>query len=467
MNRLEAHRDEIAKAGNPFEDVDTAVQEHAEASAMRSFVLRIEAGAPAARVLRIDETTPSPLLVGSSQVCALQIHDARISRRHFSLEPAERGLRLRDLDSTNGTHVENVQVVEAVLEGGERIEIGSTVLRLERDRGRPAAELSTEAHFHGVFGASVRMRQLYPLFARLASSQIPIVLEGETGTGKEAVAEAIHAASPRAAGPFVVFDCTAAAQNLLESDLFGHERGAFTGAVGSRLGAFQQAQGGTLLIDEIGDLDLGLQPKLLRAIERMEVRPLGATHPVRVDVRLMAATRRDLDREVQDGRFRDDLFHRLAVARVELPPLRKRLGDISVLARHFWGELSGDNTDSSAREPPAELIRRWERDPWPGNVRQLRNAVARVLALGDSMAAFEASLRAPADSPLDFIEQVLRQRLPLPVARERVVHEFERRYLDDALRAHEGNVTHAARDSGIALRYFQLLRSRRKCEEPE
>src|SRR6185369_4554561 len=172
---------------------------------------------------------------------------------------------------------------------------------------------------------------------------------------------------------------------LLESELFGHEKGAFTGAATARAGLFQQAHGGTLLIDEIGDLDSAMQPKLLRAIERSQVRPLGGPQPVRVDVRIIAATRRDLDHEVQHGRFRDDLFHRLAVARIGLPPLRSRHGDIAVLARHFWSTLareSGRDAEAAAG-PPGELLWRWERDPWPGNVRQLRNAVARVLALGD------------------------------------------------------------------------------------
>src|SRR4029077_11022397 len=164
---------------------------------------------------------------------------------------------------------------------------------------------------------------------------VPVIIEGETGTGKEVLAESIHETSARAKGPFVVFACTTVPVNLVESELFGHERGAFTGAVAARKGVFEQAHGGTLLIDEIGDLDAALQPKLLRAIERSEIRRVGASHPTRVDVRILAATRRDLDREVQLGRFRDDLFHRLAVGRLELPPLRARRGDVALLARSF------------------------------------------------------------------------------------------------------------------------------------
>src|SRR5262245_60431404 len=188
------------------------------------------------------------------------------------------------------------------------------------------------------------------------------------------MAEALHEQGPRASQPFVVFDCTAVPPNLVESELFGHERGAFTGAVTQRKGVFEQAHGGTLLIDEIGDLDLPLQPKLLRAIERGEIRRVGADRWIRVDVRVLAATRRDLAREVQAGRFRDDLFHRLAVGRIELPPLRHRRGDVPLLARQVWRELGGD-----ARLLPAEILLKWEDYEWPGNVRELRNAVARQL----------------------------------------------------------------------------------------
>jgi DNA-binding NtrC family response regulator len=274
------------------------------------------------------------------------------------------------------------------------------------------------------------------------------------------LAEALHELGPRARGPFVVFDCTAVAPSLLESELFGHDKGAFTGATIARPGIFQQADGGTLLIDEIGDLELAMQPKLLRAIERSQVRPLGASHPVHVDVRVIAATRRNLDRCVQEGRFRDDLFHRLAVARVELPPLRRRSGDVAFLARHFWATLARDTgrVDEAVAGPPIELLRRWECEAWPGNVRQLRNAVARVLALGEAHAI---AAQSPPAADGDFLDRVIAEHLPLPLARERVVQELERRYLEAALARHGGAVTRAAKDSGIALRYFQLLRRRR------
>jgi transcriptional regulator with GAF, ATPase, and Fis domain len=270
--------------------------------------------------------------------------------------------------------------------------------------------------------------------------------------------------SPRGHGPFVVFDCTATPAQLMESDLFGHERGAFTGAASLRKGVFELAHGGTLLIDEIGELDAALQPKLLRAIERSEIRRVGSETVVRVDVRIIAATRRDLDKEVQSQRFRDDLFFRLAVGRIELPALRRRHGDVALLAHHFWVQLGGDPRNLSV-----DAIRRWEAQDWPGNVRQLRNAVARSLALGDLDAAPEsepapaAAARGTNDTPDGFLDAVIAERLPLPVARLRVVKEFEKRYIS-ALLAEHGTVARAAAASGIARRYFQLLRGGKRRE---
>ncbi len=302
-------------------------------------------------------------------------------------------------------------------------------------------------------GESPAMRRVYALCRRLAQSDVPVVVEGETGTGKEVLAEALHASGARAKAPFVVFDCTAVAPSLLESALFGHERGAFTGALAQRRGVFEQAHGGTLFIDEIGELEPTLQPKLLRAIERGEVQRVGSSRWDRVDVRIIAATRRDLDSEVQAGRFRDDLFFRLAVGRVELPPLRRRPGDIAVLARHFWHLIAGPG-----RPLPAGLVERLEARSWPGNVRELQNAIARHVAVGDLPEETVSPSRTASSDP---IERVLSMDLPLPRARAEVVEEFERRYVEAALHRCDGNVTRAAKASGLALRYFQILKARR------
>ena len=414
-----------------------------------AYALVVISGPDRGKTFTIDGGGPSRVYLGHSPTCEILLSDRRVSRRHAAFALSDGGLRLGDLDSTNGTFVDGVRVFDALLAGGEVVLAGETAIRVDR-AGEREVSLSAAECFGRVVGASAEMRRLYPLCETLAASDVPIVIEGETGTGKEALAEAIHEASPRAAGPFIVFDCTAAAPSLVESELFGHERGAFTGATATRKGVFEQADGGTLFIDEIGDLDPAMQPKLLRALERMEVRRVGGDKWIKVNARVIAATRRDLDREVQDGRFRDDLFFRLAVARVELPPLRARKGDIPYLTRYFWTRLGG------AGEPPYELMRRFERLPWHGNVRELANAVARFIALG------EAAAPEPVGGPHhgDALEEVLALDLPFPRARDRILAEFEGRYVKRVLALHDGNVTRAAEASGIGRRYFTTLVSR-------
>lgn len=339
------------------------------------------------------------------------------------------------------------------------VRVGSSILRVDREERAVAAQVSSATSFGRVIGSSIEMRRLYPLCERVAQSDISVVIEGETGTGKEVLAESIHEQSAGASGPFVVFDCTAVPPNLLESELFGHERGAFTGALQTRRGVFEQAHGGTLFIDEIGDLDISLQPKLLRALQRSEIRRVGGDRWIPVDVRILAATRRDLDREVVAGRFRDDLFFRLAVARIELPPLRQRRGDITVLAQHFWRDLGGAND-----KLPHDLAQRYEAYSWPGNVRELYNAVSRQIALGDIMPATPwAAAEGHTDKPSgDIVDEILSQGLPLPRARQQIVEEFERRYVERIVEAHGGNISRAAAASGIGHRYFQKLRARLK-----
>jgi two-component system, NtrC family, response regulator HydG len=438
---------------SPPDDVTrTAVLAHEErTSGEIAFALSVVTGANAGQRVPLEASRPSALLVGQSPVCDFRLEDPMVSRRHASFEIVGERVRVRDLGSTNGTRVNGIAVVEAFLVGGESVAIGESELQLSRVAGEAAPSVRpTRDGFGGVVGKSPAMRRLYPLLERLAASDVPIVIEGETGTGKEVVAEAIHAHSARRDKPYVVFDCTAVAPTLVEAELFGHERGAYTGAVGARKGVFELADGGTLLIDEIGDLELHLQPKLLRVLERGEIRRVGGQKPIQIDVRVLAATRRNLDEAVQLGRFRDDLFHRLAVARVELPPLRRRDGDVAELARHLWRELGGKGS------VPAELLARWVIADFPGNVRELKNAVARHIALGDLSLEPEGT---PPSKSQDFLFQTIAEQLPLPVARAKVVAELERRYIEHSLEQHAGDVTAAARASGVARRYFQLLRS--------
>lgn len=437
-----------------FSDLEEGTTDIAPRYAPRArgtFALQVIEGRDAGKTFVIDPDQPSRTLLGQSPACALQLSDPQVSRRHAALEISGDRLHVVDLGSTNGTFVGTLAIVDAYLVGGELLRVGSTTIRVEHRAAAPAPRVAVRQRFGKVLGTSRSMARLYPLIDRLASSDVPLVIEGETGTGKEALAEAIHEAGARANGPFVVFDCTAVPPNLVESELFGHQRGAFTTAIAARAGVFEQADGGTLLIDEIGDLELSLQPKLLRAIERSEIRRVGSNTTTKVNVRVIAATRRDLDQEVQRGRFRDDLFYRLAVGRIELPPLRERAGDITLLARHFWVELGGDPAAL-----PADVLARWESSAWPGNVRQLRNAVARQLALGEL--AEERAERPSLPPETDFIGRVIGEGHALPVARLQVVREFERRYIEAVLAQHGGNVVQAAKASGIARRYFQILK---------
>jgi DNA-binding NtrC family response regulator len=436
------------------------------AAAFRLTVIR---GPNAGDVHVVDGGAAIPALIGTSAACVVQLRDPEVSRRHASAEVHDGRLRLKDLGSVNGTYVNGIRVVEALLAGGEDVELGSSAIRVEVFAEPKAHAISTETGFGGVVGASLAMRRLYPFCHRLAQSDVPLVIEGETGTGKEVLAEAIHALSPRGQkGPFAVFDCAAAPPTLIESALFGYEKGAFTGAAFARPGVFEEADGGTLLIDEIGDLDTGLQSRLLRAIQKSETRRLGGSKWIRVNVRVIAATRRDLDKEVQEGRFRDDLFFRLAVARIVLPPLRDRKEDIETLARHFWG-LSGGAPQSF----PAHVLARFASHPWPGNVRELQNTVARLVALGElaeSSSLFLQQLAhvAPGSGPApeadagggDFIRGVVGQSLTLAEAREQVVREFERQYVAHLLEQHGGDPSKAAAASGIGERYLRTIRAR-------
>jgi transcriptional regulator with GAF, ATPase, and Fis domain len=443
-------------------DVPTDMQGSVEPpfASTPTFLLTVLEGPDSGKTHTLDGSQPSRLLVGQSPACELRLTDSTVSRRHAAFEVTDNELRFSDLGSTNRSYIGGVAVVDAYLSGGEVLRLGKTTIRVERLEGSREVPVAGASRFGRVVGASLEMRRLYPLCQRIAASQIPVIIEGETGTGKEVLAESLHEAGPRASGPFMVFDCTAVPPSLVEAELFGHERGAFTGAVTTRRGIFEQAHGGTLFIDEIGDLDLMLQPKLLRAIERSEVRRVGGDRWLPVDVRIVSATRRDLDREVQSGRFRDDLFFRLAVARIELPPLRARRGDVAVLANHFWKQLGGKEGTL-----PFELLRQYEDYSWPGNVRELHNAVARRLALGDAepqRATPKSAPSEPASAPRgpDFIDEVVSLPISLPAARQRVVEELERRYVERVVALHGGNISRAAAASGLAHRYFQKIRAR-------
>lgn len=444
-----------------FQDQTTHARVLAPQRLSAAFELVAHDGPDAGGRLVVDGTQPSRALIGKSKACDLHLADPAVSRRHASVEVVDNHIRVRDLGSTNGTTVDGLRVMDAFLDGGEIIRVGDTRIHVHRSAPVPLTAPADRMSFGITLGASPAMQRLYPLCDRLAAASVSVIIEGETGTGKEQLAESLHQMGPRRDEPFVVFDCTAVAPNLIESELFGHEKGAFTGATSRHRGVFERADGGTLLIDEIGDMPLELQAKLLRSIERLEVTRVGGSERLRVDVRVMAATRRDIEREVQQGRFRDDLYHRLAVTRIELPPLREREGDVELLARRFWAQLGGD-----PRALPAGIVSRWARYAWPGNIRELRNAVARRLALGD-LGEIEGALQVPRSHGAqhvvaggDIIAAVLALELPLAEARQRIVDEFEARYVRRLLDAHAGDTARAAAAAGVARRHLQRLKTK-------
>jgi two-component system, NtrC family, response regulator HydG len=403
------------------------------------------------------EIASGRMLIGTSHVCNLVLTDERVSRRHLAVSAEGDTLRIEDLASTNGTFTDDLRITGAYLKGGEKITIGKSLLHVSASAPSRKKTPTLAVSFGRVLGASAAMQRVYEIARRVAASDIPCTVEGETGTGKEQLAEAIHEASPRAQRPFVVFDCTAVPGNLMESALFGHEKGAFTGAASTRLGVFEQADGGTLFIDEIGDLDLALQPKLLRAIQRGEIQRVGGSGWIKTNVRVLAATRRDLDREVHAGRFRDDLFFRLAVARIELPPLRERGADVELLARSFWASLG-----PRAGAFPTEFLTRYHGHAWPGNVRELLNTVVRWQALGEIGLAELGTSSTPSGAPSapaapDFVARLIQEDVPFSKARQLAALDFERRYVQRVLEKYDGNVTKAAQASGIGRRYFHML----------
>ncbi len=446
----------VEESGPRYRSSPSQIVPQAKATAS-AFMLIVKEGSSAGRTLTVDEGS-CDVFVGTSPACALRLPDPLVSRRHVRFEVSGDQLRMRDASSTNGTYVNGTRTVEALLSGSETIRIGGTLLSVERStRARPV-EVSTETSFGEFVGSSLAVRRLYPLCAKVAASNVPLVIEGETGTGKEALAEAVHQMGKRANKPFAVFDCTAVPPSLIEGALFGHERGAYTGADTARAGIFEEADGGTLLIDEIGDLDLGLQSRLLRVIQKQEVRRIGGNKWIHVDVRVIAATRRDLDAEVAAGRFRDDLFFRLAVARVLLPPLRERPEDLELLARHFWALHTKDPAF------PEEVLGRLRSYAWPGNVRELSNTMARLAAFGELATAEggELFMRRPSSTMVpvgDFIDNVVARGLTLTAARDLVVGEFERRYVHFLDSAH-GDERARSNASGVSDRYLRTLRGR-------
>ena len=410
---------------------------------------------------QIEVTTPA-IRIGSRKGADLVLNDPRVSRVHLEIAHDEHGFRLRDLHSTNGTFVDGVRANDVYLRPGARIEFGESTIVFQVGTREVDVPIAAGDHFGPLVGRSAAMRELFALLEKAAPTTATVLIEGESGTGKELVAEAIHARSTRADGPFVVFDCAAVPPDLVESELFGHEKGAFTGATARRMGRMEEADGGTLFLDELGELPLDLQPKLLMAIEKREIRRVGGTEAKELDVRIVAATNRDLAAEVNRGAFRADLYYRLAVVRVKLPPLRERREDVPLLVEHFVRKaLAGDPALAEVvlRSISTSNQERLASHPWPGNVRELKSLLARTLALtapGEAPVLEPPTALAPA-APGAGVEAEVNLDRPFGELRQQVLERFDRAYLTKQLERFEGNFTRAAAASGMDRMYFKRM----------
>ncbi len=388
------------------------------------------------REVRVDGL----IRIGKGPDLELTLADPHVSRIHAQVDIGPEGVTLRDLDSRNGTLLSGVPIKEAQLIHGAVISLGKSRIRFEEDDRDDDDATRVEprrSRFGDAIGAAPSMQDVFALLAKLAPTEVSTTLIGETGTGKDVLARAIHQNSPRKAGPFIVFDCGAVAENLIESELFGHERGAFTGAVAERQGAFELANGGTLFVDEVGELPLNLQPRLLRVLEQREVQRVGGAGRHSVDVRVIAATNRDLASEVAEGRFRQDLFFRLSGAVVPVPPLRDRTSDIPALVQSMLTEMG-----NALQVAPVTLAALASYD-WPGNVRELKNVISSAAAFADG----------PMLEPRHLMFFKPKRRHPtlegLPLA-GRTLEMIERAAIKQTLEQESGNKTRAARSLGIA-----------------
>ncbi len=416
-----------------------------------ALTLIVLSGAKKGAIVRLGEQAR----VGKAEDNDLVLPDDTVSRHHCELVREGNAVRVRDLGSTNGTRVDGTRVTDALLSPGAVLKVGEVEIGLRPGAQKTEVLPSDASSFGPALGQSLAMRTIFGVLERIAPTEATVLLEGETGTGKDVLARAIALQSPRKSGPFVVVDCGAVSYSLIESELFGHERGAFTGAVASRQGAFELADGGTLFLDEIGELPVDVQPKLLRVLETREFRRVGGNKPLKSDVRVVAATKRDLLREVRAGKFREDLYFRLAVVPVTVPPLRQRREDIPMLADAILGTAcaGGERLGLSDRAMQGLLAH-----DWPGNVRELRNVLERAVYMARATGASElgdvALGAGAADTSTAFAfepEKSYRE------TRARFESEFERRYVKWLLQRHGGNVSAAAREAKMDRKHLHEL----------
>ncbi len=435
-------------------------------------LLRVQEGPDRGAKVQVSRNR---LTVGRSAVNDLPLSDTSVSGTHLEILVTDEGICVRDLGSTNGTFVDGVRVREAFLEPGSVIQIGTTEIVLQA-ADEVSVPISEREQFGALYGKSPAMREVFATLERIAPTDMSVLVGGETGTGKELVARALHDESKRAKGPFVVLDCGSLPRDLAEAAILGHRKGAFTGAVADRAGAFENADGGTLFLDEIGELPLDLQPKLLRVLDRREVQRIGENKVRKVDVRVVAATHRDLRKLVGQGQFREDLYFRLSVMSVDLPPLRARGDDVVFLAERFLEEfrkVHGRSLTLSNAARQALLA-----ESWPGNVRQLKNVILRAahLCQGTTIEPADLHLGQRADrmqtprpaepAAADPFGPDLLER-PFKEAKQELIDRFERAYLERCMAAADGNLSRAAAEAGITRYYLRELLKRLGMHKPK
>jgi DNA-binding NtrC family response regulator len=444
-------------------DVETEVLSHrgGAGGAGVPVKLTVVAGPDEGREVAVDR----PVKIGTDSGCELQLTDPTVSREHAVVTALRGHIAVKDLGSKNGVYLGAARVADASVPLGALLRLGNTTLSVQPRLYVREVAPSTSRELGAMFGESVSMREVFAVLERVAPTDATVLIEGESGTGKELAARAVHAASARSSAPYVVFDCAAVPRELAESELFGHKRGAFSGAVEDRAGAFQRAHGGTVCLDEIGELPLELQPKLLRVLETGEVRRVGDDVMRKVDVRVVAATNRELGAEARRGTFRADLLYRLDVVKVRMPPLRHRPEDIPGLAAKL---LRGKIADGEAVEGPN--LQKLQGYSWPGNVRELRNVLDRAVALAQKPTCFAdlvLNLGPIEPSPITIGTTFPGVATPLPYkdAKQQLLAAFDRAYAEALLERHHGNISRAADAAGLSRRALYDLIERTTGEE--
>ena len=396
----------------------------------------------------------APVSFGSAETCTMVLSDHTVSRKHLEAELRGDEVVLIDQGSTNGTFSDGERFSTLSIGLGAEFKLGRTVIKFLPDEEVIEPAPSVQNRFGSIIGGDTKMRQMFAMLGDIAATNSTVLIEGETGTGKELIAEQLHAHSSRRNGPFVVVDCGSVPRELIESMLFGHLKGSFTGAVSDRKGAFAEANGGTIFLDEIGEMAIDMQPSLLRVLDKRAIRRIGSNTYDPIDVRVVAATNRDLRTEVANKNFREDLYYRLAVMRVSVPSLRERGTDIAVLVSHFVNVFGPGLTVS------AEDMARLSRHTWPGNVRELRNVIERACVLSrggsiyldDSLEAQPSSVSGGSRPDLG-----VRTDLPFKEAKGQLVEMFEREYIEELVKRHKLNISAAAREAQIDRKHLREL----------